>query len=378
MWSAPVALAGYNAVPPLVQGASARPGDHQHHEHHHRSHRTRRSERERDSQRRSRSPRRDGSNQWPDGWSGGWSDTWSDTSSGKRDQYGFFPDASFYDTGSWYGMQFPRQIPATRWSNERDTAMTDPLEAKVVDYVWKGRENHSMRLLANGRFVMFEAAQSLGGHNLVSSLLWRVRDKGSAHSINLSALADAHARKHDMRIDSNDDKKKVWDSIGLVLRDFLAGGMVTDQPRSAARIAELEAELSAVRAELVKRPLISSPVAGHDVAASIETLLSPLERRSRQRVLEQRAVTTTKSPEVTKLINSIGSLTAQKKKELDKIADDFLKLLNKARGTEKKALQVRIESMLVEWGVAPSVAAKTPVDYRGVARLVATAAAIAE
>ena len=44
---------------------------------------------------------------------------------------------------------------------------------------------------------------------------------------------------------------------------------------------------------------------------------------------------------------------------------------------KKKAMESRLQTLLVEWGVAPSVVTKNP-DYLGIAKLVAAAAVAAE
>ena len=84
---------------------------------------------------------------------------------------GFCPDDRHYDVSEVFGLSFPRSIPATKWSMDKGTAHSDSMSARVVDYVYKGHDNYSMRLLVNGKFLIFDASRNLEEHYLVSSLL---------------------------------------------------------------------------------------------------------------------------------------------------------------------------------------------------------------
>ena len=54
---------------------------------------------------------------------------------------------------------------------------------------------------------------------------------------------------------------------------------------------------------------------------------------------------------------------------------DLLK--GKMSKVERKTIETRMESLLVEWGVAPAVVSNKP-DYNSVAQLLAVAAVVAE
>ena len=67
-----------------------------------------------------------------------------------------------------------------------------------------------------------------------------------------------------------------------------------------------------------------------------------------------------------------------KQKKAEGIAQQLINKLTKLteakQKVDKRALESRLETLLVEWGVPPSVVTKKP-DYGGIARLVAAAAA---
>ncbi len=89
------------------------------------------------------------------------------------------------------------------------------------------------------------------------------------------------------------------------------------------------------------------------------------------------AVTSTKVASVNTVIKNLP-LSDSKKAQASKLGEELYQVINSCpRKVDKKAYQVRLESLLVEWGVPPSVASKAP-DYQGIARLVAAAAVAAE
>ena len=72
------------------------------------------------------------------------------------------------------------------------------------------------------------------------------------------------------------------------------------------------------------------------------------------------------------------NLSESKQKQAASLADELYEVVNNCDvKLEKKAYYDRLESLLVERGVPPSVASKSP-DYRGIARLIADAAVAAE
>ena len=105
------------------------------------------------------------------------------------------PDKDHHDTKEMYGLKLPKIIPHSQWSQNAGTAGCDPLQVRVTGYLYKGASNYTLRLIANGRFVILEGCRSTDEHWLVSSILRRVRDKDSAVKLGVvlkQVAADRH------------------------------------------------------------------------------------------------------------------------------------------------------------------------------------------
>ena len=73
------------------------------------------------------------------------------------------------------------------------------------------------------------------------------------------------------------------------------------------------------------------------------------------------------------------SLTGDKLRRANSWANEHMKLVSNPdlSKTEKREYEIPVESMLVDWGVAPAVASKSP-DYHGICKPLAYAAVQAE
>ena len=109
-----------------------------------------------------------------------------------------YPDDDHYDTAEEYGMKLPRRITKSMWSEERGTSLSDPLQAKVVEYLYKGKHDYALRLLANGEFLIFEACRSLPEHLFVTSMLKMARDRNSPVSLSLGGLVKTVGQKKEI------------------------------------------------------------------------------------------------------------------------------------------------------------------------------------
>ena len=108
----------------------------------------------------------------------------------------------------------------------------------------------------------------------------------------------------------------------------------------------------------------------------LDAALDGSERGTRKKVYQSYSATTTRTASVAGISNKLG-LSPVKKAAAEKLGNRIFELGKNLERTEKRAYEIRLESLLVEWGVAPTSARKQPY-YRGIARLVAAAAAVAE
>ena len=106
---------------------------------------------------------------------------------------------------------------ATQWSAEKGSAGRDPLEEKVVDYLFKGKENWGMRLIANGRFVMFQLCRSLDEYNFTHAILKEIRNR--KHNVDLSSVVRNMAYDKGLDLKVKVQAKQAW---AHVARDVLS------------------------------------------------------------------------------------------------------------------------------------------------------------
>ena len=293
-----------------------------------------------------------------------WDEASSMKESVKRDKHGFFPDERCYDSAESYGMTFPRSIPPTKWSLEKDVAHTDPMEAKVVDYVYKGADNFAMRLLANGKFIVFDAARSMNEHYLVSEMLKRVRDKSRAN-LNLDKIMENVAQRFGLKKDSGEQKRAVWNNVADELCKALL--RLQEEDQVGTRIRELEEENERLRGSRSKQP---------DELPTESADWTKFERGTKRKVFENLAVAGTFKKQVDAALTKLA-LPGDKMKQVQNLAKEVQDLLKKGSRLERQTKQTRIETLLVEWGIAPTAVVKKP-DFAGMAKLLAAAVVVAE
>ena len=137
-------------------------------------------------------------------------------------------------------------------------------------------------------------------------------------------------------------------------------------PDLKRRIAVMEKETDEARTAPGVTPL------------SNDEVLKKVERRTKRKVYEGAAVTGNKAKHVESQIKKL-KLSETKSKQLEVLSAeifDFVQIRGRGNAV-KKSIQSRMESLLVEWGVAANVAAMTP-DYHWIARLLAAATVAAE
>ena len=80
------------------------------------------------------------------------------------------------------------------------------MDARLADYVYLGADNYAMRLVANGKFVMFEACRSMAEHQLVAAILKKVREKPCIFT-SLDTVGQIAAKDKGLPYSSNVGKK---------------------------------------------------------------------------------------------------------------------------------------------------------------------------
>ena len=153
----------------------------------------------------------------------------------------------------------------------------------------------------------------------------------------------------------------------VIMRVACGGGSGPIAHANLERIRELEEQLTKSKSSVLQVD-----------TATPTGILDNLERGGRQKVFQDSAVKGTRKGEVSLQIDKLN-LSDSKKKVAASVADKLMGFIAdpKMSRTDKKALEIRMESLLVEWGVPPSIASKSP-DYGGIAKLLAAAAAVAE
>ena len=77
------------------------------------------------------------------------------------------PSESHFDTTQEYGLNFPRVVEATKWTRQQQLANRPVEDIRAFEVCSGGSTNWSLRLIANGRYVSFEAFRSK-----VDAILW--------------------------------------------------------------------------------------------------------------------------------------------------------------------------------------------------------------
>ena len=72
----------------------------------------------------------------------------------------FTEDKDHYDVNEVYGLKLPKAVPLTKWSSDAASVGKDPLELKLVDFMFHGAGDYSFRLLANGTFMLPSVPES--------------------------------------------------------------------------------------------------------------------------------------------------------------------------------------------------------------------------
>ena len=140
---------------------------------------------------------------------------------------------------------------------------------------------------------------------------------------------------------------------------------------SATNVARLAAALLGACSVQPKAPAAAAMPAGS------ADPWEKVEREGRGKVLQPLGLTSTTKAHVDTKTASL-KLSGDKKKQADAICKELQGALRAATSdVEKTTLHTRMESMLVDWGVAPRAAAMKP-DYHQIARLLSMAAAVAE
>merc|ERR1739848_220996 len=85
------------------------------------------------------------------------------------------------------------------------------MKVRLVDVLYEGERNYSLRLLANGRFMCLEACRSLDEYHLVHNLLLRFRDRDSL--LKLRKLGQKMAQEKGRVYEEEGVRSMVWKDV---------------------------------------------------------------------------------------------------------------------------------------------------------------------
>ena len=158
-----------------------------------------------------------------------------------------------YDQNQYGGLQMPRTVPATASARKNGTSGMDPLDIKVWQVAFEGKHNYMLRQLANGRWTQFQGHKSLPDAIFHMKLSTFIRNRG----IRVETIAVNYWKWKNgtEMLPSEAQRKETMDLLVNNIGDLLMryNNPPAVQPQVRAQLAEKEAEIANLRAQLASQ-----------------------------------------------------------------------------------------------------------------------------
>ena len=161
------------------------------------------------------------------------------------------PDKDHHDTKTVYKLALPRKVAASAWNDRLGLTGRDPLDVKLWEVSYGGKNAHAVRLMANAVFHRFEICNSLEEHGLCRALLNMLRKDDCP--INLKRVLKQVARANDLDSSTKYEKMIVWEKVvEEIIGKFQEMSGKAAAPGSNRTIDELMAQIKALQEESAK------------------------------------------------------------------------------------------------------------------------------
>ena len=159
---------------------------------------------------------------------------------------------TLYDQHQYGGLQMPRTVPATASARKNGTSGMDPLDIKIWQVAFEGKHNYMLRQLANGRWTQFQGHKSLPDAIFHMKLSTFIRNRG----IRVEAIAVNYWKWKNSTemLPSEAQRKEALELLVNNIGDLMRyNNPPAVQPQVRAQLAEKEAEIANLRAQLASQ-----------------------------------------------------------------------------------------------------------------------------
>ena len=296
------------------------------------------------------------------------------------DNHVMVPDRNHLDSTTVYEMKLPKQVQSSKWNDSLGISGRDPTEVYLWEVLKHKKNAYALRLIANARYVKFEACKSSEEQQLVQALLMRMRHEDCP--VKLNHLLKTTAKSMGISLDTWEEKAQAWNRVADDLIKSMHGKCMGAEVESKdATLAEMAAMLKEAQAEnqrlrAANGTSASSASSAREEANDTDTFMKQFERANNcDKVLERLQIQGL-DPKVTKAKIEGLCLPKEKTDKMNSLADELIgRLLRRSSKNETIQLQSKIEALTVQWGLKQTVVsgAQNANDYKTLARLLAVA-----
>ena len=158
-----------------------------------------------------------------------------------------------YDKNQYGGVQMPRIVPATSSAKKNGTAGMDPFDIKLWQVAFEGKHNYMLRQLANGRWTQFQGHKSLPDAVFHMKLSTFIRNR----NIRIETIAVNYWKWKNgtEMLPSEAQRKEAMEMLVANIGDLLMryNNPPAVQPQVRAQLAQKEAEIAGLRAQLASQ-----------------------------------------------------------------------------------------------------------------------------
>ena len=160
---------------------------------------------------------------------------------------------TLYDKNQYGGVQMPRIVPATSSAKKNGTAGMDPFDIKVWQVAFEGKHNYMLRQLANGRWTQFQGHKSLPDAVFHMKLSTFIRNR----NIRIETIAVNYWKWKNgtEMLPTEAQRKEAMEMLVANIGDLLMryNNPPAVQPQARAQLAQKEAEIAGLRAQLASQ-----------------------------------------------------------------------------------------------------------------------------
>ena len=267
-------------------------------------------------------------------------DAWTKDEMDKSIPSEFYGNDLYHDTNLVFGIPMPKRVMPTEWSQKHGISGKPIEEVAVIDVIFQGYRNWTLRHLAMGRPTDFTLSKHYDKARLMYAINMSMKDSNLEDIVTKwnNSLVKPHP------CESEEDKRNIVNKLGEHIGKIINDGCTDSQLYK--KIQELEQELTAPKLKLHDGPKKSS-----DILPGLDKY----GRTSEHKFMQHDAPSNAQAKEVQAWITKI--LTKTQAKMMNKIMSDIKTIVNEKVSNDVARLEV-LKVTLVDHGCPINLAAK--------------------